>query len=145
MFKHPLKMKIPGPQLKPAVPAPHVPAASAGTGTSSQSQSPKPVPASAPAPVKANTPVPNPAPAKANVPVSNPVVAPSQGHATAAHDAFAMPQTWNPDRYGANARFVAELGMPVVELLAPSSSERILDLGCGDGFLTAKLAALGCS
>jgi SAM-dependent methyltransferase len=55
-----------------------------------------------------------------------------------------MPQTWNPVRYGANARFVAELGMPVVELLAPASGERILDLGCGDGFLTAKLAALGC-
>lgn len=59
-------------------------------------------------------------------------------------DAFAMPQTWDPGRYVANARFVAELGMPVVDLLAPKAGEKILDLGCGDGFLTAKLAAMGC-
>ncbi len=54
------------------------------------------------------------------------------------------PQSWDPDRYARNARFVADLGMPVVELLAPQAGERILDLGCGDGYLTAKLAALGC-
>jgi SAM-dependent methyltransferase len=32
----------------------------------------------------------------------------------------------------------------VVELLAPLPGERILDLGCGDGLLTARMAALGC-
>lgn len=53
-------------------------------------------------------------------------------------------QTWDPERYARNARFVADLGAPVVELLAPRASERILDLGCGDGALTAKLASIGC-
>jgi len=51
---------------------------------------------------------------------------------------------WDARRYGDVARFVTDLGMPVVELLAPRPGERILDLGCGDGPLTAKLAAMGC-
>jgi SAM-dependent methyltransferase len=53
-------------------------------------------------------------------------------------------QRWNPEVYERNARFVSELGAPVVELLAPRTGERILDLGCGDGHLTERLAALGC-
>ncbi len=53
-------------------------------------------------------------------------------------------QTWDPEGYAKNARFVSDLGGPVVELLAPQAGERILDLGCGDGALTAKLAAMGC-
>ena len=53
-------------------------------------------------------------------------------------------QTWDPERYARNARFVSDLGMPVVQLLAPRPGERILDLGCGDGVLAAKLAEMGC-
>lgn len=53
-------------------------------------------------------------------------------------------QHWDPQRYAHNARFVADLGMPVLELLNPRPGERILDLGCGDGALTEKLRALGC-
>jgi trans-aconitate methyltransferase len=54
-------------------------------------------------------------------------------------------QHWEAQRYARNARFVADLGQPVVELLAPQPGERILDLGCGDGALTRKLVELGCS
>jgi trans-aconitate methyltransferase len=56
-----------------------------------------------------------------------------------------MKQTtsWNPDSYSKNARFVSDLGEPLLQLLEPEPRERILDLGCGDGALTAKIEAVG--
>ena len=66
---------------------------------------------------------------------------PIQTHST---ERTSSSQSWDPERYARNARFVADLGMPVVKLLEPQPGERILDLGCGDGALTAKLVDMGC-
>ncbi len=52
-----------------------------------------------------------------------------------------MAQTWNAREYGENATFVHELAGGVVEWLDAKPGEFILDLGCGDGQLTERLAA----
>jgi SAM-dependent methyltransferase len=52
-------------------------------------------------------------------------------------------QRWESDSYQKHTGFVPVLGAPVLELLAPKSGERILDLGCGDGALTEKIRDAG--
>jgi trans-aconitate methyltransferase len=54
-----------------------------------------------------------------------------------------MQQTWDASLYAGNGRFVALLAGPLVEALQPKAGERILDLGCGDGFLTQRIAESG--
>ncbi|HTT75133.1 MAG TPA: methyltransferase domain-containing protein [Candidatus Binataceae bacterium] len=54
-------------------------------------------------------------------------------------------QDWKAERYEKHAHFVPALGQAVLDLLAPKAGERILDLGCGDGVLTMKIAESGAS
>jgi trans-aconitate methyltransferase len=54
-----------------------------------------------------------------------------------------MQQTWDASHYADNGRFVALMVESLVDTLDPKPGERILDLGCGDGFLTQRLAQSG--
>jgi SAM-dependent methyltransferase len=50
---------------------------------------------------------------------------------------------WSPADYASNAAFVPALGAAALELLNPQAGELILDVGCGDGQLTARIMASG--
>lgn len=51
--------------------------------------------------------------------------------------------TWTAEGYRQHAAFVPALGSAVFDLLAATPGERILDLGCGEGSLTERIAATG--
>src|SRR3954471_10685224 len=54
-----------------------------------------------------------------------------------------MTQQWSPADYQRHAAFVPALGASILSRLDPKAGERILDLGCGDGVLTAQIVAAG--
>lgn len=50
---------------------------------------------------------------------------------------------WNASDYARVGAFVAKLGGAALDLLDPKPGERILDVGCGEGSLTKKIAERG--
>jgi trans-aconitate methyltransferase len=50
---------------------------------------------------------------------------------------------WDSAEYARVGAFVAELGQAALDLLDPKAGERILDVGCGEGSLTKKIADRG--
>jgi trans-aconitate 2-methyltransferase len=54
-----------------------------------------------------------------------------------------MSSTWDAKQYQQRHSYVFQYGQAVLDLLAPRKGERILDLGCGSGQLTAAIADAG--
>src|SRR5215213_8252937 len=66
----------------------------------------------------------------------------SQGEASMS-DAGGTETCWDSRLYDESFAIITQLGAGVVDLLAPQPGERIVDLGCGTGALTAQIVAAG--
>jgi len=62
---------------------------------------------------------------------------------TASNSPTSLQTQWDAQLYDSKHSFVSQFGTSLVELLSPKSGESILDLGCGTGHLTDKIAAFG--
>src|SRR5215469_15966018 len=51
--------------------------------------------------------------------------------------------TWNSELYQSSHAFVWQFGRDLLSMLLPKPGERILDVGCGSGQLTAEIAKGG--
>lgn len=60
-------------------------------------------------------------------------------------NAPASTSKWDAGDYARVGGFVAELGEAALDLLDPQPGEAILDIGCGDGALTQRIAERGAS
>jgi trans-aconitate methyltransferase len=66
----------------------------------------------------------------------------SQGDESTRSDAGSR-MRWDSELYDESFGIITQLGAGVIDLLAPRPGERIIDLGCGTGALTAQIAAAG--
>ena len=56
-----------------------------------------------------------------------------------------MNLNWDAETYDKQHSFVTTYGEELIELLNPQPGERVLDIGCGTGHLTAIIAERGAS
>lgn len=56
---------------------------------------------------------------------------------------YQVKDTWNADLYDGNHSFVSKYGSNLMELLAPTKGEQILDVGCGTGDLANQIREHG--
>ena len=51
---------------------------------------------------------------------------------------------WNAEEYRHHFQFVHHYGEDLLQLIDEPQGKRVIDLGCGNGALSAKLRDLGC-
>ncbi len=68
---------------------------------------------------------------------------PSSPHEPSTNESHQPKDHWTSTAYSASASFVPLLTREIIQWLDPQPGDKILDLGCGDGVLTAKIRSSG--